>query len=154
MLYGELLNSNNSPKVLHSLQTISSTSFLIDYTEIIRLLDSDSEACRKIALNLVLLDKPYYEPEDVNKLKIISEKIQQVFKPLSLITKKKMFLGGEKDVWECRCGQTNVVADWEYCQKCENDIYGFKENEPKPDDVALLVADRLIFLDDMSKASG
>ncbi len=94
----------------------------------------------------------YYTSEVIRfikKLKTISEKVQQAFKPLSPVVRKKAFLGGEKDVWECRCGQTNAIADGKYCQKCGNDIYGFKENEPKPDDMALLVVDRLIFLDDM-----
>lgn len=147
VLYGALLNAETSNHVRVAVQRILTNYLLIDYSEIIKLLESTQDAVKRIGLSLIFLDKPYYEHSDIEKLKIIEQIIPKSFTPLSPIVRKKGFLSGEKEVWECSCGQTNVVADGAYCQKCGNDIYGFKEKDMKPDDAVKLVRDRLTFLE-------
>ncbi len=44
--------------------------------------------------------------------------------------KKQLLSSKEKEVWTCECGKTSDIDS--NCIGCNNDIYGFNENEVNP----------------------
>ncbi|MFA6702830.1 MAG: YbjQ family protein [Dysgonamonadaceae bacterium] len=104
---------------------------LFDFKHNMELLKSENFQTQKRAIRLVTYDKLFYNKQDIQDLQTIRNYIQKTFSERGTRTTKKQLLSSkDKDVWICECGKTNDIG--EYCSGCGQDIYGFKQNEIKP----------------------
>jgi hypothetical protein len=93
---------------------------------------NDNFQVQKRGLRIATFDKAYYNKQDQLDLQVIREFISITFvEKGTRSTKKQLLTSKEKEVWSCECGKTNAVGS--YCIGCDQDIYGFKQNEMKPD---------------------
>jgi len=100
-------------------------------------------------LYISYLEKPYYSINDRDLLIDIKALIGSSFPPLGEITtKKKLLSSNEKEIWKCVCGRSNDIHE-EHCSNCQNDIYGFKSNQVKPNKMVNLIEDRLTFINQL-----
>jgi uncharacterized protein YbjQ (UPF0145 family) len=105
---------------------------LIDYAYCIKLLDSERLTVRKLALKILMGDKPFYISDDISDLKKTVSEIEISFPERGVHSLKKGgFLSDERKIWTCECGKTNNLED-RYCNNCSNNIYGFKSEEVQP----------------------
>ena len=144
-LYAQFHIKDNSANFLIAIRNIIKTINLIDYPSIKKLISSEDLKTAKFGLTILLGDRPYYSQEDKIHLQELNESISESFKPLGVISSKKGFLSGEKDVWTCICNRVNDLSD-KYCSSCKNDMNGFLEDDIKPGEVQKLIEDRLGFL--------
>ena len=144
-LYDQFHMSDNSHNFLVAIGNIIKTVNLIDYPSIKKLISSGDLKTAKFGLSILLGDKAYYSQNDKIQLQDLNKLISESCKPVGVISSKKGFLSGEKDVWTCACNKVNSMTD-NYCSSCKDDINGFKEDEMKPAEVAELIQDRLHFI--------
>lgn len=94
-------------------------------------LASEDFNTQKGGVRIVTYDKLFYNKEDKQDLAAILNFIKNTFVERGTRTMKKQLLSSkEKEVWICECGKTNDIGT--YCSGCSKDIFGFKENEVKP----------------------
>ena len=143
--YFSVINSTNAKTILyHGLQTEDNTKFLskiltiikafdlVDYQYCINMLEMQSVNIRKLALQVLSFDKPFYVVEDSRDLRKIIAIIEVSFPNSATSSTKKGFLSSnEKEVWVCKCSRTNDLSE-EFCGTCCKDQKGFKENEITP----------------------
>lgn len=107
---------------------------LFDPDEIISMLNSDELAIKKRAIALLKYPKQSYSISDIAKYQEIKEKIENSFGEVGKRYSKKQLLSSkENEYWECPCGGKNSM-DAELCSKCCKDIYGFTNNDLRPED--------------------
>lgn len=105
---------------------------LFDYGRIKELLASEDFKVQKRGLAVVTYDKPFYNNQDVSDLEALRSIVKDTFVERGTKSMKKQLLSSkEKEMWSCECGKTNDVGT--YCSGCQQDIYGFKQKEIKPD---------------------
>lgn len=95
-------------------------SNLVDYDQVITLLNSDSISLKKCGLRLMLGKKKRYSTSDINTLESIDQLISELF--------KKQGKAIDSDKWECKCGKVNKIS-LTYCKSCSHDIWGFLQHE-------------------------
>lgn len=104
-------------------------------------LNSEDFLKQKKSLILTIYDKPFYDYSDLSEIEELMEIIQSNFKEKGQRTTKKQLLSAkEKEVWNCPCGKQNISD--EYCPTCNQDIYGFKTNEIKPEKAITILSDK------------
>jgi uncharacterized protein YbjQ (UPF0145 family) len=112
---------------------------LFDFEMILALLRSDDFAIKKWALDLARGDKPVYVPEDIGRFGELIETIKSTFAVRAkFVEDKSRFTASIKQKWCCECGEKNE-REASICLKCGRDIYGFYENNHKPDAVQRLL---------------
>jgi uncharacterized protein YbjQ (UPF0145 family) len=105
---------------------------LFDFNRSMDLLKSDNFQTQKHAVLVVTYDKSFYSKQDLQELQAIRNVIKATFIERGVRTMKKQLLSSkEKEVWTCECGKINDMGA--YCGGCGQDIYGFKQNEVKPE---------------------
>lgn len=95
------------------------------------LINLDNFQKQKRATRIITYDKPFYNKQDIEKLKSLIEIIRTKFPERGSRSMKKQLLSSkEKEVWTCECSKTNDIDS--YCSGCKKDIYGFTTNEVSP----------------------
>jgi uncharacterized protein YbjQ (UPF0145 family) len=121
--------------VIENLSEVIVQVDLVDYKLILNLLGAEEFFKRKVALKILMGDKPFYTIDDIAELKIVVNKVEKSFPEQALRSMKKSgFLTVEREVWTCECSKTNEAGDM-YCSNCYKDIYGFKQDDIKPQTV-------------------
>lgn len=134
VLYGNLDNASKAIIKNKIVELILETK-LIDYSEIIKLLDSEDFLTKKSVIQILKCDKQDYDKNDVALIDKLINKISMTFTHRGTkTTKKKALSSKEKEIWVCECGEENDISK-QYCSKCSRDIFGFKSYEEKPAEI-------------------
>lgn len=132
LIYRTLLKSETDFNLSRFLTDYIKSQELFHFESVSELLKSDHLNVKKRGLLISTLDSPYYSLNEEARLKDLSDQIEEAFKERGSTTTKKGFLATkEKEAWECECGKINN-SEYTYCTKCQNDIYGFQDQELKP----------------------
>jgi len=127
-------------------ETVINEGKLLDFEQVIKLLDSNDFELQKKALVLLQYDKIYYSHSDIEHLAEIYNKIKTVFNDRSKHIEEKSKLSSNiKEKWICQCGSKNDQRD-EYCSNCHKDMYGFKESEVNSLEILELLKNKLVIL--------
>jgi uncharacterized protein YbjQ (UPF0145 family) len=129
-LYNEVRDGSESEALIIS--GIIKELMLYDFNNCKAMLESNNFEIQKRAVRISTYDKPYYNKQDINDLKVLNDLLQKTFVERGLRTSKKQFLSSnEKQLWNCECGNSNSMTD-QHCTRCQKDIYGFKYHEMTP----------------------
>lgn len=144
--YFSLIDSEKAEKKLYDKLKEESTSTdreriesiiielgFINYQLILELLMNSNFYVQKSAIMLSTANKKLYDIQDISLIEKLVKFISDEFSERGEKTTKKVMLSSkEKEIWVCECGNenNNVI---EYCTKCSNDIFGFKESHIKPE---------------------
>lgn len=130
ILYDSIKSEKNEQIALKLSEIIKELN-LFDFSRSMELLKSDNFQIQKRGVRVVTYDRPFYNKQDKHDLQTIRNYINDTFVERGTRTMKKQLLSSkEKEVWTCECGKTNDMGA--YCSGCNQDIYGFKQNEVKP----------------------
>jgi len=133
LLYNEMANEPNERAGLRLTKIIKDLN-LFDFYRTMDLLTNNNWLVQKRALCISTYDKPFYNRQDIQDLTKLINYIQENFRERGTITSKKQLLSSkEKQIWVCTCGKSNDMNV--YCSGCEQDVFGFKENEMNSDAV-------------------
>ena len=110
---------------------------LLDLSRISSMLEGDFHTGRKSALEvLIRVDKPYYEPGDIEQLEALKSKIKDGFGKRGKVLEVEnsgMLSSGTEEVWQIKDGAHNPMTQ-EYCEETGLDIYGFAREDTRPED--------------------
>ena len=107
----------------------------------IYLKDNDLKV-QKRALNLAVIDKPYFSLDDIPDYIKLRDLIKSSFKENGEVVSIKSKLSSkEKEVWKCNCGKTNNVNDTS-CD-CGQDRMGFLYWELKTEKAIEIIDDNI-----------
>jgi len=110
---------------------------LLDLGRINSMLEGHFQTEQKPALEILTrVDKPYYEPSDVEELGAVKSKIESGFGErgeVLEVEKDGMLSSGTEEVWQIKEGAHNPM-DQEYCEETGLDIYGFGRKDTRPED--------------------
>jgi len=130
LLYSSIEKADNEPLLLKISEIIEDLQ-LLDLDKTIELLRNTDFQKQKRATKILTYDKPFYNKQDIDKLKSLIEIIKTKFPERGSRSMKKQLLSSkEKEVWNCECNKTNDIGS--YCSACKKDIYGFTINEVSP----------------------
>ena len=105
---------------------------------------------KKPALDILSqVDKPYYEEQDLSKLREIRGQIENGFGKrgeVREVEESGMLSSGSKEVWQIEGGPENSTGQ-KYCQETGLDIYGFKKGETRPSEVAEILGRKIKVLE-------
>jgi uncharacterized protein YbjQ (UPF0145 family) len=147
ILYLAVFNEKDK-KIAKDLSDIIKELQILDLKLIYNVLLNDDPENQKRVVQMLAYDKAFYDKEDIIELKNIRGLIIDKFKEIGVrSTKKQLLSSKERDIWTCQCGQSNefTIGDGNYCTKCGNNIYGFKNGELSPNN-AIDVIDQKIEL--------
>jgi uncharacterized protein YbjQ (UPF0145 family) len=131
LLYNSIMDEKNEA-LASKLSGIIERMNLFDFSRCLQLLQSDNFQVQKRGLRIATYDKSYYNKQDKQDLQQLRDCIASTFvEKGTRSTKKQLLTSKEKEVWNCECGKVNDVGF--YCVGCGQDIFGFKQNEMKPD---------------------
>lgn len=144
-LYNKL-NSPLSEPIRKGIEDVILKTYLIDYNRLLKLLSNNDFEIQKSTLKICTYQKMNYEYSDIEDLQSIIEFINNNFQARAQITtKKKLLSSKEHEVWICECNQNNF-DQVPYCNKCRKDIYGFKRDEIKPNELIDLLLNKIEIL--------
>lgn len=130
LIHQSMINTDDERLALKLAEIIGELEIL-DLDLVIDYLGIDSFEKRKRITRLLLYDKSFYNQNDIDKLKLILDKIQTEFVERGVRSMKKQLLSSkEKEVWTCECSRTNDIDT--DCTNCLKDIYGFTVNDVRP----------------------
>ena len=137
--------------VLNKIFEIIEECNLLDFSEALKLLESNDFEKQKISVQILELDKPFYQTEDLVIIEKIIKKIETDFKPKwTKGSKKKLLSSEEKEIWNCECGKQLDITE-KYCSKCKTDIWGFSADECDLEDVKETLKDKYLIIKDYLK---
>jgi uncharacterized protein YbjQ (UPF0145 family) len=141
LLYNSIEKVDNEALLL-KLSDIIDDLQLLDLDKSIELLNNNDFQKQKRAMKILTYDKPFYNKQDIDKLKSLIEIITTKFPERGSRSMKKQLLSSkEKEVWACECGKTNDIGS--YCSGCKKDIYGFTSNEVSPPKVLTTLDEKI-----------
>lgn len=141
LLYNSIEKIDNQHLAFKLSDTIDDLQ-LLDLDKTIELLNNNDFQKQKRATKILTYDKPFYNKQDIEKLKSLTEIIKTKFPERGSRSMKKQLLSSkEKEVWICECGKTNDIGG--YCSGCKNDIYGFTSNEVSPPKVITTLDEKI-----------
>lgn len=144
ILYNILNNTSDNNDALFISKLIISNR-LFDFDKIKDILNKDSFVLRKRGIEICLSDKKYYEFDDISNYEELSKLLEENFPVIhkSIRGKSGLLSSKEIDMWECKCGKKRNATE-EYCEttNCNENAYGFKANEIKPQKVKLFIDKR------------
>ena len=112
---------------------------MLDFDRIESMLEQGFYNKQKPALGvLATVDKPYYEPADLERMRTLKPRIQNGFEKRGTVLeveKRGMFSSGTEEVWQIQEGARNPM-NREYCEKTGLNIYGFSRKDTTPDAAA------------------
>jgi uncharacterized protein YbjQ (UPF0145 family) len=146
LLYNSIKIEKNE-KVVLKLAVIIRDLNLFNFKDVMELLKNENFQTQKIGLLIATFDKPFYSKQDKIELQNIIDFVKVTFVERGKRTMKKQLLSSkEKEVWTCECGKTNDIDS--NCNGCEQDIYGFKHNEMKPESASKYIGQRIELISD------
>lgn len=150
LLYDEIENGTNQKVALYLSKLIKELN-LFDYDKNMRLLKNSNFKKQKIGLRIATYDKSFYDKNDIETLNSTKNFILSTYKERGEITTKKQLLSSkEKDVWNCECGNKSIEIG-EYCGSCNNDIFGFKKSEMKPNEIVKYIEQKIELIEEYIK---
>ena len=124
---------------------------LIDYGGIVELIKHSDFNVKKSGIYICSSHKMNYDTSDIFYIKEILATIPLVFTERgSKSTKKKMLSSKEIDIWICECNKENEINDV-FCERCGNDIFGFKKEAFNPTKIIDLLGNKLDVLTQILK---
>lgn len=148
LLYSGVAEQNQ--QIALKLSAIIKELNLFDFNRNMELLKSDNFQTQKRGIRTVMYDKSFYDEQDVQDLQNITKYIQETFiEGGTRSTKKQLLSSKEKEVWTCECGKTNDIET--YCSGCGQDIYGFEQNETKPNTAINNIAEKIELISEYLK---
>lgn len=125
---------------------------MLDFGRVRELLGEEDFLARKRALEvLVEVDKPYYTESDVEALRELEERVSSGFEKRGEVLEVEesgMLSSETKEVWQIEEGFQNPM-DQEYCDRTGKNIYGFTEEETKPEEGAEATGRKIEALEDL-----
>jgi uncharacterized protein YbjQ (UPF0145 family) len=101
---------------------------ILDLQRIDDFLNSESFDKQKRVTRLLCYDKPFYNKSDIEYLKKILDRMNNIFVERGTrIMKKQLLSSKEKEMWTCECGKLNDIDS--YCSNCFKDINGFSASD-------------------------
>lgn len=132
LLYNSILNEENE-KLARKLCGIVKELQLLNFNSITEILKTNIFQKQKLGLRLLTSDKPFYSKEDIKEINGLIAFIKTEFPERGIRSMKKQILSSkEKEVWTCECKAANNEIG-RPCESCNQDIFGFKPNDIKPD---------------------
>lgn len=129
------MTSHNEGRVVDWAIGVLEDGDLLDLDRVGSMLEGEFYGEQKPALEvLARVDKPYYEPSDVGRLKELESKIEQEFDKRAEVLEVEesgMFSSDAKKVWQIREGVHNPMSQ-KYCKKTGLDRYGFAKTDTRP----------------------
>jgi len=137
--------SNKNDRFVLKICEIIDELNMYDYDQVLQLLRNDDFNIRKTALRIVMFDKEFYNKQDVVDLLNLKNFISDTFVERGTRTSKKQLLSSkERNVWVCECGNTNNLDV--SCSSCNQDIFGFKMDDIKPNAVEESIDQKIAFI--------
>jgi hypothetical protein len=142
LLYDQIEAEKNIQVALYLSKVIKELN-LFDFERNMSLLNNSDIQKQKIGLRIAMYDKLFYDKKDVENLEKVKSFIISNFKERGEKTTKKQLLSSkEKEVWVCECSKTNDIGE-KYCSSCQNDIFGFKQNEKTPSEIVEYIDEKI-----------
>lgn len=149
ILYDTIEAESNNQIALYLSKIIKELN-LFDFERNMRLLQSPDFKKQKIGVRISTYDKPFYDRKDIDDLNKTKALITNFKERGSITTKKQLLSSKEKEVWNCECGNNGNDLG-EYCGSCNNDIFGFKQNEMKPNEVIEYISQKIELIQESIK---
>ena len=112
---------------------------MLDFARVETMLGGEFYNEQKPALEVLSrADKPYYRPEDIERLKVLKSQVKLGFEKRGEVLEVEengMMSSGTKKVWQIR-GRTHNPMDQKYCSETGLDIYGFGKDDTRPEEAA------------------
>lgn len=142
LLFDQIEEEKNMHVTLYLSKVIKELN-LFDFERNILLLKNPNFEKQKIGLRIATYDKLFYDKNDVENLVKTKSYIIANFKERGEKTTKKQLLSSkEKEVWICKCSKTNDIEE-KYCSDCKKDIFGFKKNELRPEEIVQYIDEKM-----------
>lgn len=127
ILYQELISGERAYPFIKG---VIQDNYLIDYSYIIDLIETENDDKMDIVIELLKFDKMEYNTEDLSKMNEIINEINTIYsKSPEIITKDKMFSSKPTKMWKCiKCGHENN-SDIKYCVVCNRNKQGLKKKQ-------------------------
>lgn len=149
-LYSFIISQGNEKTILRISEIIKEL-YLLNFDNIIKLLEDSNLEKKKIGLLISTFDKPHYGFKDIQGFKKLINTIEESFpKRGEKTVKKQMLSSKEKAVWICECSKTNDDEN-KYCSSCGRNIYGFKNTELKPNEVIVYLEEKIELISEFTK---
>lgn len=117
---------------------------VIDYSKILQILSNNEDREKqRLCLNFLFHYKKSYTNSDFELVKMIIEKIKEVFPKLSTEEIGTSIMNKGKIYWICECGNKNEAADNTNCYRCRKDEYGNFGQTRKASEVILKLEELL-----------
>lgn len=142
LIYDQIESQNNL-QVMLFLANVIKELYLFDFERIKKLLQHPDFKKQKTGVLVATFDKAFYNKKDIEDLNQLKDFITTSFNQRGELTTKKQLLSSkEKEVWNCECGSKSIdIGD--YCVSCNNNLFGFKQNELKPIDAVNFIAQKI-----------
>lgn len=115
---------------------------LLDYCKIMELLNSDDLTNKKLAMKILQFNKPFYSYGDVRQIENIAQILESKFPEIGTIFEKKGLMSSKiQKLWKCKCGTENQIES-KYCYSCNRNIFGFTDQDLKPEDTKRLLLEK------------
>jgi uncharacterized protein YbjQ (UPF0145 family) len=116
----------------------------VDYSKILQILSNNEDREKqRLCLNFLYHYKKSYTNADFEVVKMIIEKIKEVFPKLSKEEIGTSIMNKGKIYWICECGNKNEAADNTNCYRCRKDEYGNFGQTRKASEVILKLEELL-----------
>lgn len=149
-LYSFIISQENE-KSISRVSEIIKELYLLNFENIIKLLENNNLEKKKIGLLISTFDKSHYDLKDIQGFMKLINTIEESFTERGKKTVKKQMLSSkEKTVWICECSKTNDDEN-KYCSSCGRDIYGFKSSELKPVEVIEYLEEKIELISEFTK---
>ena len=117
---------------------------IVDYSKILQILSNNEEREKqRLCLNFLYHYNKFYTNADFELVKMILEKIKEVFPKLSTEEIGTSIMNKGKIYWICECGNKNEAADNTNCYRCRKDEYGNFGQTRKASEVILKLEELL-----------
>jgi len=125
---------------------------MLDFQRVRELLNEEDFLPRKRALEVLAeVDKPYYTESDIEALRKLEDRVSSEFEKRGEVLEVEesgMLSSGTKEVWQIEEEVHNPIGR-EYCEKTGKNIYGFTEEETKPEEAAEAIRRKIEALEDL-----
>lgn len=146
ILYESIVKEDNEQVAIKLCKLVKDLQLLdVDrVNEILQLGDLQKQKC---GLKILTYDKPFYNKNDLDKFKSLSEVIRVSFPERgNRVMKKQLLSSKEKEVWICECKTTNEIG--KPCSHCYRDIYGFGQKEITPDAAIRFINEKISLIEE------
>lgn len=145
LLYEVLVDVNMANFWTRTIMMINELA-IYDPTQLEVLLSSSDLAVRHNALQVVVVDKTYFNTEDIPMYERLIKLIEDNVKTTCEFTMQKKLLSKEKEIWICRpCGAKNSMEN-NRCEICFLDRYELKRDQITPPQAIAILKSNIEFI--------